>query len=264
MLVSPRKIYESVRTRTRSVISNWTPQAYEDVPQEKDDLEEEQGQGLISENTERAHDELDRSSISDSLRRHRWTISITLGTVVAFCIMLIPILIRQVHHHKVWTSCGDSPETARERGCHFDLISFAWQTHECYDSSLVAEFAEWEPWPFWTSENGTETVPLEVAFLGERTLWIPWRYHIVHCTFVWRQLHRAYEAGWVDSDLRRYGHTKHCQRMILMEGEETDDGRFFSIPNDRVVTLANIIYPSCEKLGKGSTTSSWWDSVPPR
>ena len=40
-----------------------------------------------------------------------------------------------------WKDCGNDAETARLRGCSFDLISFAWQTPECYDGELVADFA---------------------------------------------------------------------------------------------------------------------------
>ncbi|KAH8812842.1 hypothetical protein F5884DRAFT_786520 [Xylogone sp. PMI_703] len=212
----------------------------------------------------RGHQVIGLASV-DSQQSRKPTRRVYYGIAVGLLILLIPFLIaRNEHRPKIWKDCGGDPEIARSRGCHFDLIAFAWQTHECFDAPLVAEFAEFEDWTFWASEYGNETVPKEVAFLGERTLYITWRYHIVHCTFVWRQLHRAYEAGWIDSDLRRYGHTKHCQQMFLMEGQEFQNGRFYALPNDTVTTLANIIYPSCEKLGLASPKSSWWDGVPPR
>jgi hypothetical protein len=264
-LFSPDKMFASLRTTSRFIISSWTPQAYDDIPQEKDNMEEEQSQSLISETTETAQDK-NSSKTSSSPRRHKWTIGLASGIIITIFIILIPILTHQPHHPKIWTSCGSNPSTARSRGCQFDLISFSWQTPECYDSTLVSEFASFSPWTFWTSENGTETVSLEEAFLGERKLWFPWRYHVVHCTFVWRKMHRAYEVGWIDSDLRGYGHTMHCQKMVLMEmeGEESEEGRFFEVDGERVVTAANVIYPTCERLGVGTTKSRWWESVPPR
>lgn len=229
-------------------------QTYEQVSQDK--TEDQIHVEISSENSNPNHH---RTPIA---KRTKY---IVFGLIAAVFIVFVPtaFLIHSVQSSP-WTSCGDNPTTARERGCSFDLISFAWQMPECYDSSLVEEFANWETWTFWMDENGTTTVPQEVARLGERTLWMKWHYHIVHCTFVWRQLHRAYEAGWIDSDLRSYKHTTHCQRMLLMDGIEVDDGRFFSISNDTVITSANIIYPVCEKVGKLSSGSSWWDSIPPR
>jgi hypothetical protein len=153
-------------------------------------------------------------------------------------------------HHPFWSSCGTSSDSARHRGCSFDLISFAWQTPECYDSSLVSEFSNWDTWAFYTERHGNITVPQEEALRGEQSLWVSWHYHMVHCTFMWRQMHRAYENGWIDAHLHAYNHTLHCQKMLLMEGIDDED----------VFTKATVIYPACERVGS-STRNSWWDSV---
>lgn len=70
-------------------------------------------------------------------------------------------------------SCGDNSTTARERECSFDLITFAWQMPECYDAPLVHEFADWEPWKFWTDEHSNETLSLAEARREDRELWLP-------------------------------------------------------------------------------------------
>ncbi|KAI1325218.1 hypothetical protein F5Y16DRAFT_401680 [Xylariaceae sp. FL0255] len=142
-----------------------------------------------------------------------------------------------------WPSCGDSVETAKERGCSFDLISFAWQTPECYDAELVADFASWEGnWTFYADDQFTIPVGQELAIQGETTpLFVSWDYHIVHCTFMWRQMHRAYERGWIDTHLGNYNHTLHCQHMMLMTAEASA----------KKVTAARIIYPECTKAGAG-------------
>jgi hypothetical protein len=265
MIGFPREVYESLRTHARAILYPSTSHPHEHLP--KDAMEEEGQILLLPEKDETEQEQLDQGQFPAISRRFLIkTRHVILGALVVFCCLLIPIFI--VRHARtrstVWTSCGDTPETARERGCQFDTTGWAWQTPECYDASLSAEFAEWEPWIFWTSKHGNESVPREVAYLGERSLWTTWHFHIVHCTFGWRKLHRAYEAGWIDSSTRKYEHTKHCQEMFLMEGIELDDGRVFSIDNDTRLTMANVVYPSCIKLRRGITSSSWWDSEPPR
>ncbi|KAK4495022.1 hypothetical protein PRZ48_013349 [Zasmidium cellare] len=138
-----------------------------------------------------------------------------------------------------WSSCGSDPETARSRGCSFDLISFAWQTPECFDADLVSEFASWEgDWTFFADDKFTQPVDQSVASQGERTpLFVPWDYHIVHCTFMWRQMHRAYENGWIDEHLGNYNHTLHCQKMTLMDEKAAE----------KAVTVARIIFPECRR-----------------
>jgi hypothetical protein len=90
------------------------------------------------------------------------------------------------YHRAKFSSCGNSTASARERGCFFDMISFSWQTPECFVGNLVSEFSAWNNWTFYTEMHGNVTVPTEIALLGERDLWVTWEYHMVHCTFVWR------------------------------------------------------------------------------
>ncbi|KAI1322457.1 hypothetical protein F5Y16DRAFT_386598 [Xylariaceae sp. FL0255] len=139
-----------------------------------------------------------------------------------------------------WSSCGDSKQTAEERGCSFDLISFAWQTPECYDAELVTEFASWN-WSFYTDDQLTIPVRQDLAIQGELTdLYVSWHYHTVHCTFIWRQMHRAYEKGWIDTHLRNYNHTMHCQNSFLIDDEEAA----------KMITMARLIYPECTRPGQ--------------
>jgi hypothetical protein len=176
---------------------------------------------------------------------------ILLGLVLSPTILVTTaIVFIQRKHPPPWESCGSSPESARHRDCSFDLISFAWQTPECFDSTLVSEFAAWEEWSFYTEEHGNATIPSQIALQGERNLWVSWHFHMVHCTFMWRQMHRAFERGWIDAHLRAYNHTLHCQKMLLKEGIEDDDFN----------TNATVIYPVCERISRTSGRN-WWDSV---
>ncbi|KAK4508508.1 hypothetical protein PRZ48_002247 [Zasmidium cellare] len=69
-----------------------------------------------------------------------------------------------------WTSCGNNPATARSRGCSFDLLSFAWQTPECFDGDLMAEFASWDgDWNFYSDDEYSTVVGQDIALRGERS-----------------------------------------------------------------------------------------------
>jgi hypothetical protein len=83
-----------------------------------------------------------------------------------------------------WTNCGSSAYEARERGCHFDTISFAWQTKECYDAEVVEAFQQYDDWEYWEMGKGGALWPIseEKAFRGERTVYVKEHYHKVHCT----------------------------------------------------------------------------------
>jgi hypothetical protein len=116
------------------------------------------------------------------------------------------------------TNCGTSPSMARSRGCSFDLLSFAWQTPECYDEPLISSFLAYptEPWRYYTNSSATEEVPQAVAALGEMDLYMTWEFHLSHCTFLWLQMHRGFtDRGYIDSHLDSWDHTKHCQTVIL-------------------------------------------------
>lgn len=138
-----------------------------------------------------------------------------------------------------WTDCGGSPEEARNRGCKFDLLSFAWQTPECYDQELLQEFLDYDDWEYFTSKEGNETATLEAARKGEQTLYATETYHFVHCTFMWMQMHRAYTVlGYIDNHLDAYNHTLHCQRILFNRGD----------PPSSVTTVGLLKYPSCRRI----------------
>ena len=120
------------------------------------------------------------------------------------------------------------------------MISFSWQTRECFIEPLVSEFASWYDWSFYTEKWGNTTVPTEVALEGEQDLWVSWEYHLVHCTFVWRQMAYGYERGLIDSHVRSYPHTIHCQEMLFLDG---------GLAPDDIMIHAVVQYPVCERVG---------------
>ena len=140
-------------------------------------------------------------------------------------------------------NCGSSPASARARGCHFDILSYAWQTLECFDADLMSEFTSFnQNWTFYTHLNDTtDPVNIVEAMEGDKqVLYVDWQFHVVHCTFVWRQMHRALAGrGYIDSHVGSYKHTMHCQKVLL----DRETGM------DSVVVVAGLKYPECWEVG---------------
>jgi hypothetical protein len=140
-----------------------------------------------------------------------------------------------------YDSCGHNATEARSRGCRFGVMAFAWLTTECYDEALEDEFISWANWTWYTSADATNDsqISFAQARLGEQDMFVDWNYHVVHCTFMWRQQHAGLERGWIGKHLVSYHHTKHCQRTLLKDVWE----------NRNVRTAANVMYPHCLRVG---------------
>jgi hypothetical protein len=152
-----------------------------------------------------------------------------------------------------FTDCGSTPAEARSRGCSFDVMSFAWQTPLCYDPSLIEEFLAFHNWTYYTDGEHGITVPLETVLKGDVGLWVTWKYHVTHCSYMYRQMHRAYENGWIDSHIRSNHHTIHCHNMLLRVGIPD------YVTDEMVFTTAALLYPTCDKVG--ATGVSVFDKI---
>ncbi|MCJ1391766.1 hypothetical protein MMC18_004631 [Xylographa bjoerkii] len=116
--------------------------------------------------------------------------------------------------------CGNSSASARLHSCRFDVLSFAWQPPKCFTpDDLVDEtdFMALGPWP-WYHENGTEISEDEVRKGESRYLFTNFEWHVAHCTFLWRKLHRKVLNGEpVDGYIADLRHTDHCGKVLRME-----------------------------------------------
>ncbi|KAH8693684.1 hypothetical protein BGW36DRAFT_383520 [Talaromyces proteolyticus] len=143
-----------------------------------------------------------------------------------------------------YSNCGDSPSEARKRNCSFDLLSFSWQTQECFDSEVINSFLAHpsRPWVYYTSPSANETVAPEVVAQGETVAYVTWEYHVVHCTYMWMQMHRAYaERGFIDSHVDSWAHTRHCQVVSLEK----------SFTPETVNVEGKLRYPECRRVNVG-------------
>ncbi|KAJ6442620.1 ENTH domain-containing protein [Purpureocillium lavendulum] len=135
--------------------------------------------------------------------------------------------------------CGSSVEEAKQLGCLFDELSFAWQPPACYDGETIGEFLAAGSWEFFADEDSTEPVPHDQLALTAEPVHVTFRFHVAHCMFLRRQMVRLLRRGAaMDSHIGAYKHTVHCGKTMLNKA-----GR----GNDRYTT-APILYPVCKPL----------------
>ncbi|KAL9109186.1 MAG: hypothetical protein Q9227_006111 [Pyrenula ochraceoflavens] len=152
---------------------------------------------------------------------------------------------------KAKLDCGSTPSTARAAGCVFDILSFGWLPPACVDSELTAAFLAARDWKWFTSFHGPDDnshthtagdvaltpITTETMLTGEHDAWVPWELQAVHCTFLWRKMHRAMLRGWpLEEGVASYNHTLDCQEMLW---------RGHWLGNDVVNTRIIRGYPRC-------------------
>jgi hypothetical protein len=98
--------------RSETMLPRWATRNYQEVSQDKGDEKlDEQIEGVMPGNE------------TTSQNRTRYIIYGVIVTLLS--LLLIPIILVHRSQHPRWPSCGDNPTIARERGCSFDLITFA-------------------------------------------------------------------------------------------------------------------------------------------
>jgi len=134
--------------------------------------------------------------------------------------------------------CGNTPSTAKRLGCLFDPISFLWLPPACYDPDLVNEFLSLQDWEFRRELDAVELIPIEEIVRGQTSpVYVNMRYHVLHCTFQWKRMHKALQRGTIDSYIANYNHTKHCEEMLLDED-----------PGETRNTVIRMKFVECQRL----------------
>ncbi|KAL5323462.1 hypothetical protein ACEPPN_007999 [Leptodophora sp. 'Broadleaf-Isolate-01'] len=144
-----------LQAKAHQLLHLWKTRSYEELSQER-------AEGKFGEETQSLPPEVGPSTQSRTIRY------IAASGTFLLALIAIPISLIRHRSNPQWQSCGDNLETARQRGCSFDLITFAWQMPNCHDAPLVDEFADWEHWTFWTNEHGKGIGSF--GFLGS-TMW---------------------------------------------------------------------------------------------
>lgn len=153
-------------------------------------------------------------------------------------------------------TCGTSPQQATLLGCKFDVMSFAWLPARCFDSNLTAEFLNLRDWE-WYEITGDPSVSVsqrsvDVAAVLTGTydeLLVTQEYHLYHCTYMWRKMHRAIQRGQpLDGYIGSMGHTEHCETVLVMS-----DTSF----NERSTSIF-LKYATCPFPGQHSDQADWY------
>ncbi|KIX03841.1 uncharacterized protein Z518_07394 [Rhinocladiella mackenziei CBS 650.93] len=150
------------------------------------------------------------------------------------------------------SQCGSSRDDAVSRGCQFDIMSFSWLPPACYDEALAIEFAGLRGWQYFRDENRTTGIPRKEVALGQYDLlYVSTEYHVLHCTYMWRKMHRAVlKAAPIDGYIGEYNHTKHCEEVLV--GERTKDLNSTALMVMKVSLLWLLRQVKvCSRLGSG-------------
>lgn len=178
--------------------------------------------------------------------RTRWKYWNTVGSAIGT--ILITIVVASLLTHKyygdqrpsaaVFGDCGTTPTEARTRGCQFDPISFTWLPEECYDAELVGEFLSLKNWQWRKNESEDVPIPTQEILLGETApVHVTWEYHVFHCTYQWRKMHRGLLKGVIDTYIGDYSHTSHCEGILTTP-----------TPMNDWSTIILMKFPQCRRL----------------
>lgn len=176
-------------------------------------------------------------------KTHRWgwsilrTITICLAFLGGFDLakLLYASLSRGIHSRVALVdesscSCGSSLTEALALSCRYDTIAAAWLPPHCRDDELTAQFDTAGPleggaWNYYADEMGLRTISTEeIALLPDNDsadyFFTTHRWHVVHCSYYWRKLHRMAHgvpgaAKKLEARFDNDGHIGHCEMMFL-------------------------------------------------
>lgn len=118
--------------------------------------------------------------------------------------------------------CGTTRAEAESLGCKYVAMASAWLPERCRDPYLEADFEAAGPnglWEYYADANMTKTLSkVEIAdFAGTYNKYYnPWKWHVVHCLYYWRKLHRAQWSGVIlEPRFNTDAHIHHCSKLIL-------------------------------------------------
>jgi hypothetical protein len=222
---------------------------------------------LISQSQPQSHD-LDEEKLNTSgssklhSSRKLWPpqtriVLVTLLSITSILTTLISIIIVFIFNSKtpalpnpgsIFGDCGSSPSSALAADCIFDPLSFSWLPQSCADLELTSQFLGLKNWTWWVDQERKDEVGVGEVMKGEyKALFVTREYHMLHCTYMWRKMHRGMMLaqsvkgnrvegsengnsraggqskgrGIIDTYIGSYAHTAHCEMMLLgMEGEE--------------------------------------------
>jgi hypothetical protein len=172
---------------------------------------------------------------------------------VAFvaAIVMLPVIYltasRRTTAGPKYNQCGTSAEEARARGCVFEATGFTWLPRECYDGETESEFlqyvAENDLKLYHDPDYTNEARPEEVQKGNGAGYFVREGYHLAHCLFLFKKLHRSYVSGKpIDGYITSLNHTAHCVGQSLSVGQDADYHK-------ELIQFSYIKWPYCGKPG---------------
>jgi hypothetical protein len=174
---------------------------------------------------------------------HKWRtrsrILLAIAIVGLMCFVLLYLYLFHRSRHPEWENCGSSPAEALSLGCSFDVMSFTWIPTRCFDQELMEDFLALRSWSWYMDKEGVNSVDFAAVSAGcYDELYVTEEYHLYHCTYMWRKMHRAILEGRpLDSYIGNINHTEHCGMMLL-----NPNG-----PMNGITTTIFTKYPHCPK-----------------
>lgn len=120
--------------------------------------------------------------------------------------------------------CGNTLVEAHALGCEYVAMASAYLPAHCRDPALESDFETIGPssrgaWSYHADESLTQSLTsAEIArFAGSTTkYYTSWEWHVLHCLFYWRKMHRAQFLGTViEPRFNTDNHIHHCTKLIL-------------------------------------------------
>ncbi|KAM7220098.1 hypothetical protein V8F06_004426 [Rhypophila decipiens] len=212
----------------------------------------------------RENDKRQKPELKSWFRRRRTRFA---ALAFVFLLAFLGVFIYDVRHMNLSSStlkqselaaavetCGTSPQEAVSRGCRFDVMSFAWLPAPCFDKELMADFLVLRDWRWYMDRDGTQIADAAAAARGEYDrLYVTQEYHMYHCTYMWRKMHRAIRHRWpLDGYIGNMEHTAHCEAMLV-----TDAGMRLDATNTAIVSK----YVQCPVSGQDLGDAGWYRMV---
>lgn len=113
--------------------------------------------------------------------------------------------------------CGNSPEEAEARGCHYNFAVHVWLPKGCYTDEDVQDAEEmYQNRDHWYYETNGKNLTMDEVRRGHyHNFTSTWETHMAHCVYTWKRLHRALlnPATKIDAYTINYYHSEHCAAL---------------------------------------------------
>ncbi|OAG13183.1 uncharacterized protein CC84DRAFT_1212625 [Paraphaeosphaeria sporulosa] len=172
---------------------------------------------------------------------------IILLSVILVLIPLIYFTVATPRRRLKYDQCGTTADEARARGCVFEITGFTWLPRECQDTETEDEFLDYlaeNDLNIYRDTKYTDIVPIEEVRLGNGPgFFVRQQYHVTHCQFLLRKLHRAQTSGrMIDGQIMPTHHTVHCGEQTLSVIQDPSW-------REDAIQLSYTKFPYCGKPG---------------